>query len=622
MRYTALILALIAGAVQSGEVLRVDPPFWWLGFEEPRAQLLLQGENINNMQVSVQAKGIAIDQIVSTDNPDYLFVYLRFGDEAKPGEIKLRLTGQEGWAEVSYELRQKNPDPDHARGFSSKDTIYLITPDRFANGDPGNDRGSGQDRVDREDPEARHGGDLLGITQNLGYIKDMGFTAIWMNPVLENAMPSHSYHGYAVTDLYRVDPRFGSNQDYQELANRARKMGIGIIQDIVLNHIGSEHPWLDSLPHAEWLNARGEELMTNHAHTAVQDPYATPEDLRNLVEGWFVPVMPDMNQRNPLLADYLIQHSLWWIEYLGLAGIRTDTWPYSDKDFLARWTRTILREYPRFNIVGEEWHINPAILSYWQKGKINHDGYVSHLPSLMDFPLQTSLIKALTDTPAWGSPWRSFYELLGTDFLYPNPNNLVIFGDNHDMDRLYTQVGEDYQLFRLAITGLATMRGIPKLFYGTEILMSNPNHPGNHGVIRSDFPGGWQGDAADGFSGKGLNFRQTEARNLVKKLFSWRKNKSVLHDGKLMHLAPEGEVHVYFRYDEKDAVAVFLNRGDSEAEVSADRFRLFVTRYGNRWKDLLKGKRVNIESAVKVPAKSPVILESIRSAKETVAVKS
>ena len=597
---------------RSAEIHRVDPPFWWTGFKQSQLQLMLYGDNISHMTVTVNKPGIAIDQVVSSDNPDYLFVYLNIESNAQPGEMNLLFKDKADEITLPYRLEQKSRDPDHVRGFSGRDTIYLITPDRFANGDPANDAANGQDIVNRKDPDARHGGDLEGIIRHLDYLAEMGFTAIWLNPVLENAMPSYSYHGYAITDLYRVDPGFGTNETYRDLAHAARRQGIGIIMDVVLNHIGSRHHWVNAPPQADWLNANGEALITNHAHTAIQDPYATPEDLRHLVDGWFVDTMADMNQRNPLLADYLIQNSLWWIEYLGLSGIRTDTYPYSDKHFLTRWSGAIMNEYPHFNIVGEEWHNNPAILSYWQRGKVNHDGYVSHLPSLMDFPLQKTLTDVLTSgTPAWGSSWRNFYELLSTDFLYPDAGNLVVFADNHDMSRIYTQLGEDYDLYWLALVCIATTRGIPQIFYGTEILMSNPG-TGSHGVIRSDFPGGWPGDLINGFTGAGLSPQQKEAQAKIKHLFNWRKNKSVIHTGGYMHLHPRDNTYAYVRYNESDAVLVLLNLGDTQGRVSADRLRRFTDKHGLKWKDALTGEDITIRSSIHIPPRSPLILESVR----------
>ncbi|MDX1515509.1 MAG: alpha-amylase family glycosyl hydrolase, partial [Woeseiaceae bacterium] len=497
----------------------------------------------------------------------------------------------------------------HVDGFGSEDVIYLITPDRFANGDPSNDAVAGYgDPPDRSDPYGRHGGDLAGVAEHLDYVADMGFTAIWLNPVLENAMPEASYHGYATTDFYRVDPRFGSNEDYRALVSEARNKGLGVIMDMIANHIGVEHWWMADPPTSDWINFGGEFRPTSHARTTNQDPYASEFDKTAFADGWFVEAMPDLNQQNPLLADYLIQNAIWWTEYLGLAGIRQDTYPYPDKHFMTEWTRRIMQEYPDFNIVGEEWSPNPAIVSYWQAGKDNHDGYVSYLPSVLDFPLQIALAASLTaDDPPWGSAWTPAYEMLGNDFLYPDPFNLVIFPDNHDMSRIYTQVDEDYDLYRMAIVYYLTMRGIPQIYYGTEILMSHPGTD-SHGVIRSDFPGGFPGDRSNAFTGERLGERERTAQEFMRKLLHWRKGADVIHRGELMQFTPIGNVYVYFRYDDDDIVMVVFNRDRDAQTLDTQRFAEIV---GNRrfGTDVLSGRRYSVNRPLVLESRSVLLLE-------------
>ncbi|MGR9092953.1 MAG: alpha-amylase family glycosyl hydrolase, partial [Gammaproteobacteria bacterium] len=465
--------AIAAGA---GDIERVEPPFWWQGFRNSELQLLVHGDNISALSVDVDYPGIEVTRVERGDSPNYLFVYLDIAKSAKPGTFELLFTGSMKPLSHSYELRKKNPDPDYTKAFNSADVVYLITPDRFANGNEANDSIDGyDDRLNREDDYGRHGGDLGGLLQNLDYISDMGFTQIWLNPILENAVARASYHGYSTTDYYKVDPRFGSNESYREFVAVARDKGIGVIKDMIVNHAGSGHWWSDDLPTADWYNLPNSRTVTSHARTTNQDPYASAFDKAAHADGWFVETMPDLNQKNPLLADYLIQNAIWWIEYVGLAGIRQDTYPYPDKHFMSEWTRRIMDEYPHFNIVGEEWSPSPAITSYWQHGKNNHDGYESSLPSVMDFPLQIAMKQSLTDPEKpWGSVWTPVYEMLGHDFLYPDPFNLMIFPDNHDMSRIYTQLGEDYERFRMAMVFYLTMRGVPQIFYGTEILMSHP----------------------------------------------------------------------------------------------------------------------------------------------------
>jgi glycosidase len=492
---TVLLLVTSIPALSSASAIdRVEPPFWWTGFRETQLQLLVYGEGISALKPSLSYPGVTLERVQTVDSPNYLFLYLDISADASPGSFDIRFEGEGVELSHSYTLKAKNPDPAWAEGFDSSDAIYLITPDRFANGDPENDDIENMgDPVDREDINGRHGGDIRGITQHLDYVADLGFTAIWLNPLLENRMPEFSYHGYSTTDFYRVDPRYGSNEEYREMVARAREQGLGVIMDMIVNHIGSEHWWMDDLPTGDWLNFQGAPRMTSHEHIAEQDPHASQWDYRRYSDGWFVESMPDLNQRNQLLADYLTQNALWWIEYLGLAGIRMDTYPYPDKHYMSEWTRRVMHEYSDFNVVGEEWTDNSPAVAYWQRGKVNQDGYVSYLPSLMDFPLQNALRWGLvTEEDSKMEDLRPggllmLYRALANDFVYPSPGDLVVFPDNHDMSRIFTQLGGDYDLFRMAIAHTLVVRGVPQIYYGTEILMANPETD-DHGLIRSDFP--------------------------------------------------------------------------------------------------------------------------------------
>jgi len=486
------LLATFAFPAAADTLDRVEPPFWWHGFEHRELQLLVHAPGIAGFDVSVDHAGVSLARVARIDSENYLFLYLDISANSKPGEFDIVFESPDSRLTHEYELRKRNTDGDSTNGFTAADTIYLITPDRFANGDPDNDSVPGyEDALNRDDEFGRHGGDLAGIKNSLDYIADMGFTAIWLNPVLENAMPRFSYHGYATTDFYKVDPRFGSNEQYRDLVAEARAKGLGVIMDMIVNHVGIGHWWIDDLPTSDWLNLPDTRNRTSHARTTNQDPYASAYDKSVHSDGWFSERMPDLNQRNTQLADYLTQNAIWWIEYLQLNGIRMDTHPYPDKHYLSEWSRRVMQEYPNLNLVGEEWSNNPAIVSYWQRGKTNHDGYVSSMPGMLDFPLQMALREALTSPePDRGSVWTPVYEMLGNDFLYPDPMNLVIFPDNHDMSRVYTQVDEDYDLFQMAIACYLTMRGIPQIYYGTEVLLSHPGTE-SHGAIREEFPGGW-----------------------------------------------------------------------------------------------------------------------------------
>jgi glycosidase len=377
---------------------------------------------------------------------------------------------------------------------------------------------------------------------------------------------------------------------------------------MIVNHAGDEHWWMDDLPSNNWINYGGEFHPTSHARTSNQDPYASEFDKTEFSDGWFAPAMPDLNQRNPLLADYLIQNAIWWTEYLGLVGIRQDTYPYPDKHFMAEWSRRIMQEYPNFNMVGEEWSPSPAIVAYWQAGKKNHDGYESYMPSMMDFPLQISLASVLTaGEPPWGSAWTPVYEMLAYDFLYPDPFNLVIFPDNHDMSRIFTQLDEDDDLYRMAIAFYLTMRGIPQIYYGTEIQMSHPGTD-SHGEIRGDFPGGWPNDAVNAFTGEGLDEARSAAQAFMRDLLLWRKSSDVIHDGRLMQFAPVGNVYAYFRYDEDDVVMVVFNRDRNPQTLDMARF---AERIGERQRarDVISGKYFDVTRNLVLDPRSVLILE-------------
>jgi len=593
----------------SNGIERVEPPFWWQGFKQRELQLLVYGKDVSELTPSLDYPGIDVARVERGDSPNYLFVYLDIGTSAKPGTFEIVFSNQDRSVAHAYELREKNTAPEHVTGLNAADVIYMITPDRFANGDPANDSlDDYADKLDRADDYGRHGGDLAGISQRIDYLADMGFTAVWLNPVLENAMPESSYHGYAMTDLYKVDPRYGSNDDYLALAADMRSKGIDLVMDMVANHIGSGHWWMRDLPTSDWLNLPEARSVTSHARTTNQDPYASDFDKRSHADGWFADAMPDLNQRNPLLADYLIQNTLWWVEQLGLSGIRMDTHPYPDKNYMAEWGRRVMGEYPDLTLTGEEWTGNPAIVSYWQRGKKNHDDYVSHMPSMLDFPLQMALKKSLTEeVPWWDSPWTSAYEMLGNDFLYPDPFSLVIFPDNHDMSRIYTQVDEDYDLYRMAIVYYLTMRGIPTLYYGTEVLMSHPGTD-SHGAIREEFPGGWEDSEKNAFTGAGLSDIELEAQQFVQQLLTWRKSKPVIHSGKLMQFTPIKDVYAYFRYDENDTVMVVFNRGEEASSIGTARFseRLGAA---NTAIDVITGQSYDLDETLEVPARSVLLLE-------------
>ncbi|NMP30009.1 glycoside hydrolase family 13 protein [Thalassotalea sp. M1531] len=592
------------------EIEHLEPAFWWVDMQQKELQLLVHGENISELSPRINSDQIILKKVNKVDNPNYLFLDIIVREGTSPHTINIEfLEGDKIATNYQYQLKAKNKNHAADVSYSSKDVIYLITPDRFANGDKSNDKvPSLTEGLDRQHPGGRHGGDIQGIIDRLAYIEDMGYTQLWLNPVIENNQPNYSYHGYSATDFYNVDARYGDNALYKKLSDEAQKRGIGLIIDIVLNHGGSGHWWHNDLPMADWYNNQGKAYLgTNHKREALHDPYAADIDAQTFSDGWFVPTMPDLNQKNPFMAKYLIQNTLWWIEFANLSGIRVDTYSYPDKAFLSEWTKRVTQEYPNINIVGEEWTTNPAIVSYWQKGKQTPDGYQSYLPSVMDFPIQDGLVKSLKNKENWNTGLNELYRVLANDFLYPAPDNLVIFPDNHDMSRIFTQLDEDYELFKIAMTFMMTTRGIPQIFYGTEILMSNPGTD-DHGVIRTDFPGGWPTDSINGFTGKGLTNRQKSAQQFMKKLLNWRKNTPTIHQGKLMHYAPENGVYVYFRYDEYSKYMVVINKNTEATEIDMSRFSQMLGK-AKSLNPVLNNRPITIEQTMIMPAKTATIYQ-------------
>ncbi|WP_372950504.1 glycoside hydrolase family 13 protein [Mariniphaga sp.] len=606
---SALIILITLNVFSSTiDLKRVEPMFWWAGMKSPDLQLMVYGNNISETKVSLEYPGVTLYSVSKVQNPNYLFINLKLDKNVKPGNFDIQFNKDGKTVEsYSYELKAREKNSAEREGFNTSDVIYLITPDRFVNGNPNNDQVDGmKEKPNRNDRDGRHGGDIRGIINSLDYLQDLGFTAVWLNPVLENNMTQVSYHGYSTTDFYRVDPRYGSNEEYLELNQELDKRGMKLIMDMIFNHCGSEHWWMNDLPMDDWINNHPEYTITSHRRTVNQDPHASEADRSAMANGWFVPTMPDLNQKNPFMATYLIQNSIWWIEFAGLEGIRQDTWPYPDKDMMAVWTEKVLEEYPHFNIVGEEWSLNPAIVSYWQKGKNNIDGYHCSLPSLMDFPLQVAVSRGLRENEDWGSGFVTMYEMLANDFLYADPWNLVIFPDNHDMSRMYMQLGEDEDLLKMALAYFLTMRGIPQFYYGTEVLMT---HPGDHhGDIRAEFPGGWADHKVNALTGKGLTVAQKNMQQYLSTIQNWRKNKEVIHHGKLMHFVPEEGIYTYFRYNEDEAVMVILNKNTEEKVLSTGRFSEMLEGYSSG-REIITGTSVANLSEIKVPAKAAMIIE-------------
>ena len=588
---------------------RIDPPFWWTGMEFNKIQLLVYGEDLYDAEVKLNSKSVILQKIHRPENKKYLFLDLQIKPTAKAGIYEISFTGK-NQEEVVYpfELKERGSGDGKQQGFNSSDAVYLLMPDRFSNGDVSNDSIAGMlEYAIRDVPDARHGGDIRGILNHLDYISDMGFTALWINPLLENNMPEKSYHGYAITDLYNIDARFGSNSDYLELVNSAHEKGLKVIMDMVFNHIGTNHPLIRELPMPDWVNQWEEFTRSNFRGEVKVDPYASDYDKKLMGKGWFDATMADLNQENPFVLKYLIQNSIWWIEYAGIDAIRMDTYPYPDKNAMVEWAETIEKLYPSFTILGEIWLQRPAHTAYWQDNEINKDKYRSHVPVVTDFPLHYAVIEAMNEDEGWTQGLRRLYYILSQDMLYSNPNNLLIFPDNHDVNRFYTSLGEDFNKFKLAMAFLLTTRGIPQVYYGTEILMTGEEHKG-HGYIRQDFPGGWEGDTVNAFNGEGLNNEQAEAQEFVKKLLQWRQKTPALQEGNLIHFIPENDVYVYFRYTDSQTIMVILNKKDNELILNTERYSEGLKDFSSAV-DVLSGKRITDLCQIKVDGKSPMILE-------------
>ncbi len=610
-----LILLTLGSSLYAQKIDRIEPPNWWVGMENNQLELLIYGKDISQFTPSVDNNNIKILDIKKTENSNYLFLNLDLSNAAS-GKFNINFSkkGKRNNFSVAYELKERNKDSKLREGFNSSDVIYLITPDRFANGDSTNDivKTMNEKIIDRKDDYGRHGGDIRGITNHLEYIDEMGFTAIWPTPVLTNDMKESSYHGYAMTDLYQVDPRFGTLEDYKDLAKSAKNRGIKLIMDQVENHIGIEHWWMKDLPTSNWVNYQKEYLegnivITNHRRTTNQDSYASEVDKKLMSEGWFVSGMPDLNQRNPLLAKYLIQNSIWWIETLDLGGIRQDTYPYPDKEFMSEWAGAIMAEYPKFSIVGEEWSTNPLLVGYWQKDAGYKDGYHSNLTSTMDFPMQKAIVDALNEDETWGTGLVKIYEGLANDFSYSDPKNIMIFPDNHDMSRIYTQLGEDVTKTKMALGYLLTLPRISQIYYGTEVLISDAAKPGDHGLIRTDFPGGWEGDKVNAFTGEGLAKNQVEMQSFLKNVLNYRKNSEAIHSGKTIHFAPENGVYVLFRIKNDEIVTVILNKNEQPISLNLNRFEE-VGLTGKSVKNIISNETFTWENSLKLNKKGVVIL--------------
>lgn len=604
------LLLLFASAVNFAQIQKTEPPFWWAGMHNPELQIMFYGKDIAKYTPSV-SNNVVITNVVKTENPNYVFVTIDTKNiTAQELIFSFKEKSKTAFTQ-KYLLKQRIAGSAERESYDSSDMMYLIMPDRFANGNPNNDSDkSVTEKGDRTKPGGRHGGDIEGIIKNLDYLQELGATALWSTPLCEDNDKQHSYHGYGQSDVYKIDPRYGTNEDYVRLSAELKKRGMKLVMDYVTNHWGAEHWMYKDLPTYEWVHQFPGYSQSNYRMTTQFDPNASKADTRQCMDGWFVPSMPDLNQSNPLVLNYLTQNAIWWIEYADLGGFRVDTYSYNDKEGIAKWTKAITDEYPYFNIVGEVWMHDQAQMAYWQKdSKIAAiQSYNSYLPSVMDFTLHDALGNVFNDDKSgWDSGMQKVYDNFTNDFLYPNINNILTFAENHDTGRFNEIYKGDFNKYKMAMTILATVRGIPQLYYGSEIGMAGDKGKGD-ADIRRDFPGGWAGDSNNAFTKAGRTAEQQKFFEVTSKLFTWRKGKDVIHNGKMMHYLPQDNVYVYFRYNDKESVMVIINNSNESKTFGTARFGESLKNYTSGT-DVVSGKSVNVKSDITVEPKSALVLE-------------
>lgn len=605
VKYIAIIFYFLGGYnfPQSLIVNKIEPPNWWANMKYDKVQFMLYGNDLYNLSVLNDLSELRVDKIYNADNSNYCFIDAQIPNVDVDTSYKIFLANSIDTTMFEIPVLVRLNCKDCYKGFTCKDIIYLITPDRFCNGDTSNDiEKSFVPDYPFGSEQGRHGGDIKGIIQNLDYIKETGFTAIWINPLLENNSVM-SYHGYAATDLYKIDPRFGTNELYKELVAKAHEKRLKVIFDHINNHIGINHPWVNNPPFENWFNGTKENhFITPHEKISIYSSYSNELTKDSTTDGWFVEEMPDLNQRNPFLAKYLIQNMIWWIEFTGLDGIREDTYPYSDQKFLSEWNSIILAEYPEFNITGEIWIEEPAFLAQYQKDSKLNKNINTNLPSIIDFGLYNAIRKFCSPT---GSV-RNLYETLARDFLYSNPKNLFTFVDNHDTERIMHFVDNNLSLLKLALTFLLTTRGIPQIYYGTEIGMVGGK---SHGEIREEFLGGFPKHKRNAFIEDERTELENQIYSFVKNLITIRKNHSSLQNGRLIHFPPQNELYIYFRTDDSEKTAIVINNNSIENVVDFDLYKKILGKNPEIKSILLGVDNIQIsEKLIKIKSKASSII--------------
>ena len=636
MKKTVLTIAflsvvLLMSAAAKVKVTRIDPTDWYVGLKNPTLQLMVYGPNVRDAEVSLDYPNVQIDSIARLDSPNYLLIYLNLKG-AKAGEMTLKIGNQK----VKYLLKEREMSGDKRMGFTNADVLYMLMPDRFASSGKYTEPKAAKKLstelnnyvVDRKQPSLRHGGDLEGIRQHLDYFNELGVTALWFTPVLENNSPDNeagysTYHGYATTDYYRVDPRFGTNQEYRQLADEAHAKGLKIVMDMIFNHCGFEHPWVKDRPSKDWFNLyewlegkdkahfnsdpRGTKFQqTSYKLTPVKDPYASDVDLKETVDGWFVPTMPDLNQRNPHVMTYLIQNSIWWIETVGIDGIRMDTYPYADAKGMARWMKTLDEEYPNFNVVGETWVTEPAYTAAWQKdSKLSEEN--SYLKTVMDFSFFDKLSQAKNEeTDPWWNGLNRLYNSFVYDYLYENPNNVMAFIDNHDTDRFLGN-GKDTLALKQALALLLTVKRIPQLYYGTEILMNGTKEV-TDGNVRKDFPGGFPGDKKNCFTAEGRTKAENAMFRWLSNILHWRNGNETIIRGMMKQFIPYNGIYVVARSWHRNNVVTILNGTSKPTTLEIARYAELIENQTEAV-DITTGRKVSLKKDIKLSPRQTMILE-------------
>ncbi|MBQ1221585.1 MAG: glycoside hydrolase family 13 protein [Alistipes sp.] len=596
-----------------GRVTRLEPLSWWVGMKTP-LQLLVQGEEISTCEVELVGEGVRLREVHKADSPNYLFLDIEIEASAPAGEIYLLFKRGDEQFKVPYTLAERRAGSAERKSFTTSDVIYLLMPDRFANGDPTIDSTpTTAEEADRENLHGRHGGDLQGIIDHLDYIADLGMTAIWSTPLLLDNEPNYSYHGYACADYYHIDPRMGSNELYREYVQEAHQRGLKILMDIVTNHCGMAHWWMKDLPFKDWVHQWDGFVRTNNFFSTNMDSNASKHDLEVQESGWFDTSMPDMNLDNEFVLNYFKQWAVWWIEYADLDGFRVDTYPYNEKEPMSRWCEAVLNEYPHFNIVGECWTANVPQLAYWQGDNPNRDGFNSHLPSIMDFPLRDAIMTALpSDSLRWGEGMTKVYDALSNDFVYHDLSKMMIFTGNHDIDRTADALKGNVDRVKIAMALLATMRGIPQLYSGDELFVRSKDLKQGHGGLRVDTPGGWAEDKENYFEESGRKGDVKEVFDFTRKLFQWRKTMPVLHSGRTLHFGYRDNTYAYFRYNDEEAVLVYVNNSRGRKQLPWEDFRE-ITPTLSEGVDVLTGEKIELSNKTTVPARGLLIVSFKRN---------